>query len=232
MIKNGTTDGNSTPARPRPLSPNIQIYRPQLTSVLSIANRITGLILSLGAVGLVIWLSAAAAGPQAYGVVQSVIGSRVGQVALFGCTFAFFLHLCGGIRHLVWDTVNSFAPRSIYISGWTVVVASVALTVTAWRSGCWSRVGPNESPFVPLAPGSRPWARFGQKWRPALVGGTHHSSRACASVLMVRRLNCRSLRERLRGLHRLDQVAACHQLHDPLVDRTISSFRARSAGGD
>ena len=44
---------------PRPLSPNIQIYRPQLTSVLSIANRITGVILTLGAVGLVIWLSAA-----------------------------------------------------------------------------------------------------------------------------------------------------------------------------
>jgi succinate dehydrogenase / fumarate reductase cytochrome b subunit len=132
MIKNGTTDGNSTPARPRPLSPNIQIYRPQLTSVLSIANRITGVILSLSAVGVVIWLSAAAAGPRAYGVVQSVMGSWAGQVALFGCTFAFFLHLCGGIRHLVWDTVHGFALRSIYISGWTVVVSSVALTVTAW----------------------------------------------------------------------------------------------------
>jgi succinate dehydrogenase / fumarate reductase cytochrome b subunit len=45
--------------RPRPLSPNIRIYRPQLTSVLSIANRITGVVLSLGAVGLVIWLGAA-----------------------------------------------------------------------------------------------------------------------------------------------------------------------------
>jgi len=132
MIKNGTTDGNSTPARPRPLSPNIQIYRPQLTSVLSIANRITGLILTLGAVGLVIWLSAAAAGPQTYGVVQSMIGSWVGQVVLFGCTFAFFLHLCGGIRHLVWDTVHGFELRSIYISGWTVVLSSVSLTVAVW----------------------------------------------------------------------------------------------------
>ncbi len=134
MIKNATTDCNSTPARPRPLSPNIQIYRPQLTSVLSIANRITGVILSFGAVGLVIWLSAAAAGPRAYGVVQSVIGSWAGQVALFGCTFAF-LHLCGGIRHLVWDTVHGFELRSIYISGWTVVVSSVALTVSAWVIG-------------------------------------------------------------------------------------------------
>lgn len=131
MIDTGA-NGNSTPARPRPLSPNIQIYRPQLTSVLSIANRVTGLILNLGAVGLVIWLSAAAAGPQTYSVVQSGIGCWVGQLVLFGCTFAFFLHLCGGIRHLVWDTVHGFELRSIYISGWTVVAASVVLTAAAW----------------------------------------------------------------------------------------------------
>lgn len=129
---NRTTNGNTTPARVRPLSPNIQIYRPQLTSVLSIANRITGVVLSLGAVGLVVWLSAGASGPRTYGVVQSAVGSWFGQVVLFGCTFAFFLHLCGGIRHLVWDTVHGFELRSIYISGWTVVAASVALTAAAW----------------------------------------------------------------------------------------------------
>lgn len=129
-----TTNSNSTPARPRPLSPNIQIYRPQLTSVLSIANRITGVTLSLGAIGLVVWLSAAATGAQAYGIVQSAIGSWPGKVALFGCTFAFFLHMCGGIRHLVWDTVHGFQLRSIYVSGWAVVAASVALTVAAWTA--------------------------------------------------------------------------------------------------
>lgn len=118
--------------RPRPLSPNIQIYRPQLTSVLSVLNRITGIVLSLGAVALVVWLLAAAAGPQAYSVVQGVISSWIGQVVLFGLTFALFLHLCGGIRHLVWDTVHGFELRSIYISGWVVVAASVALTLAAW----------------------------------------------------------------------------------------------------
>lgn len=129
---NKTPNGSATPARVLPLSPNIQIYRPQLTSVLSIANRITGVVLSLGAVGLVVWLSAAASGPRAYGVVQSAVGSWFGQVVLLGCTLAFFLHLCGGIRHLVWDTVHGFELRSIYISGWTVVAASVALTAAAW----------------------------------------------------------------------------------------------------
>jgi succinate dehydrogenase / fumarate reductase cytochrome b subunit len=122
-------------SRPRPQSPNIQIYRPQLTSVLSIANRMTGVVLSLGAVGLVIWLSATATGPGAYGAVRGVIASWPGQVVLLGCTFAFFLHLCGGIRHLFWDTARGFELRSIYMSGWAVVAASVILTLAAWIAG-------------------------------------------------------------------------------------------------
>ena len=123
---------NPTAKRPRPLSPNVQIYRPQLTSVLSILNRISGSILSACAVVLVVWLVAATTKPQAYAVVQGAIASWIGQVVLFGATFAFFLHFCGGIRHLVWDTVHGFELRSIYISGWAVVAASVVLTVAAW----------------------------------------------------------------------------------------------------
>ena len=125
---------NSAAKRDRPLSPNIQIYRPQLTSVLSIVNRITGVTLSIYAVALVVWLVAAATGPWTYATVQAATATRIGQIALLGCTFAFFLHLCGGIRHLVWDTVHGFELRSIYISGWTVVAASVVLTVAAWAA--------------------------------------------------------------------------------------------------
>lgn len=126
---------NSTQNRARPLSPNIQIYRPQLTSVLSIANRITGVALSLYAVVLVVWLVAAAAGPHAYATVHVFIRSWTGQILLFGCTFSFFLHLCGGIRHLSWDAGYGFDLRAIYASGWTVVVISTALTVIAWIAG-------------------------------------------------------------------------------------------------
>ncbi len=126
---------NSTPNRARPLSPNIQIYRPQLTSVLSIANRITGVALSLYAVVLVVWLVAAAAGPHAYSTVHVFIRSWAGQILLFGCTFSFFLHLCGGVRHLVWDAGYGFELRAIYASGWAMVVASAALTVAAWIAG-------------------------------------------------------------------------------------------------
>ena len=118
--------------RTRPLSPNIQIYRPQLTSVLSIMNRLTGIALSLFAVALVVWLMAAAEGPQSYSIIQRFIRSWAGQVLLLGWTFSFYFHLCGGIRHLVWDAGHGFELRSIYATGWIVVSASVALTVATW----------------------------------------------------------------------------------------------------
>lgn len=120
--------------RARPLSPNIQIYRPQLTSVISIGYRITGIALCVYAVGLVVWLLAAAAGPQAYSTVQAFIGSWVGQILLFGGTFAFFWHLCGGIRDLVWDAGYGYELRTIYVSGWAVVAASVLLTLVTWAA--------------------------------------------------------------------------------------------------
>jgi succinate dehydrogenase / fumarate reductase cytochrome b subunit len=129
---------NQMAKRSRPRSPNIQIYRPQLTSVLSIVNRITGVLLSVCAVVLVVWLVAAATGPNVYAVVQDAIASWIGRIVLFGATFAFFLHLCGGIRHLVWDTVHGFELRSIYASGWAVVAASVVLTVAAWLTSLFA----------------------------------------------------------------------------------------------
>lgn len=119
----------------RPLSPGLQIYRPQLTSVLSFSHRITGIALSIGAVLLVVWLIAAAAGPQAYSTVQGFMRSWLGLVLLFGWTFSFFFHLCNGIRHLFWDAGYGFELRTIYASGWTVVAGSTLLTVAAWIAG-------------------------------------------------------------------------------------------------
>lgn len=122
----------SNSAVERPQSPNIQIYRPQLTSVLSIANRISGVALSFAAVGLVVWLIAAAAGPHSYAAVQDVLDSIIGRIVLVAMTFALFFHLCAGIRHLAWDAGYGFELSAIYASGWAVVVASVLLTAAAW----------------------------------------------------------------------------------------------------
>ena len=100
--------------------------------MLSIANRITGVFLSAAALGLVVWLVAAATGPHAYAAVQGVLASAIGQIVLFAATFAFLLHFCGGIRHLIWDAGYGFELSAIYASGWAVVGLSIILTLASW----------------------------------------------------------------------------------------------------
>lgn len=115
-----------------PLSPHIQIYRPQLTSVLSITHRVTGVALSAGSVLLVAWLVAAAAGPHAFSGARAFVHSPGGLLLLLLWTFSLFFHLCNGIRHLFWDAGRGFDLRTIYLSGWTVVASTVVLTGLAW----------------------------------------------------------------------------------------------------
>ncbi|MBV8119177.1 MAG: succinate dehydrogenase, cytochrome b556 subunit [Alphaproteobacteria bacterium] len=119
----------------RPLSPHLQIYRWQLTSVMSILHRAAGLALTAGAVLLVWWLVAAASGPEAYAGVQNFLGSWVGVALLLGWSAALFYHLCNGIRHLTWDTGHALDLRSTYIGGWVVVIAAAILTAAAWAAG-------------------------------------------------------------------------------------------------
>jgi succinate dehydrogenase / fumarate reductase, cytochrome b subunit len=115
----------------RPLSPHLQVYKPQLTSILSISHRATGVALSVGTLLLVWWLLAAASGPQAYNVVRGFLGSWLGMLMLIGWAYSLFFHLCNGIRHLVWDAGYGLDLPTTYRSGWTVVAASAGLTVAA-----------------------------------------------------------------------------------------------------
>jgi succinate dehydrogenase / fumarate reductase cytochrome b subunit len=116
----------------RPLSPHLQVYRPQLTSVLSITHRFTGVVLAAGLLLLVYWLAALAAGDAAYAAALGVLGAWPVKVLLFGFSFAFFYHLANGIRHLWWDSGRGFEISEVNASGWTVVVLSITLTVAAW----------------------------------------------------------------------------------------------------
>ncbi len=116
----------------RPLSPHLQVYRPQLTSMLSIAHRITGVALGVGTLLLVYWLAAAAGGPESYAAAQGFIGSFFGQLLLFGWTIALFYHLANGIRHLFWDAGYGFELPTVQRSGQAVLAATAVLTVVSW----------------------------------------------------------------------------------------------------
>lgn len=122
-------------AHNRPLSPHLQVYKPQLTSVLSISHRATGMALAAGTVLLVWWLLAAAAGPEAFETAQGFMGSWFSLLVLFGFTYALMYHLCNGIRHLFWDAGYGFELETVYSSGWMVVGGSVVLTLVAWIIG-------------------------------------------------------------------------------------------------
>jgi len=111
----------------RPLSP-YWIYRWEITMWLSSLHRITGLLLSAGAIALAVWLIALAGGPQSYAAIQQVFSSRWFKLLLIGWTFSFFLHLANGVRHLAWDVGAGFHPRQIKASGWTVIVVAVVAT--------------------------------------------------------------------------------------------------------
>ncbi|MBL9029618.1 MAG: succinate dehydrogenase, cytochrome b556 subunit [Caedimonas sp.] len=116
----------------RPLSPHLQIYRPQITSVLSISHRITGIVLCSGAFILVIWLATIAGGKDAYEIFYSLSQHWLGKFYLFVLCYCFFYHLCNGIRHLAWDAGYGFDLATVYKSGWAVIGSSAILTLLTW----------------------------------------------------------------------------------------------------
>lgn len=117
-----------------PLSPFMfpTWYRFQITSVLSIVHRLTGIALSIGTILLTWWLVAVAAGGDVFAATHAFIASPIGLLLLFGWSVAFFYHLCSGIRHLAWDAGYGFEIQSAYRSGYAVLAATVLLTVLAW----------------------------------------------------------------------------------------------------
>ena len=117
----------------RPLSPHLQVYRPQLTSVLSIFHRLTGIALSLGTIPLMMWLGAIAMGQEAYLIVLGWFSCPLGITMLLGWAFCFYFHFANGIRHLFWDIGWGFDLNNVYRGGWTVIGFSLGLTVfTFW----------------------------------------------------------------------------------------------------
>jgi succinate dehydrogenase / fumarate reductase cytochrome b subunit len=119
----------------RPLSPHLQVYRWQLTAVLSILHRATGIALAVGALYLAVWVMCAAASPSTYAAFQSFNVSIVGRIVLGGWLYCAFYHLCNGIRHLFWDAGYGFELKDAYRSGWTVVVVSLVVTAVSWIVG-------------------------------------------------------------------------------------------------
>ena len=120
--------------RERPLSPYMlgQTYRFQITSLMSLLHRVSGILLVAGAFGLAWWLLAVAAGGEAYASAAACLASPLGKLALFGFSLSMVYHLLNGIRHLLWDAGWGFELPEVYRSGYTVAGLTVVLTALIW----------------------------------------------------------------------------------------------------
>jgi succinate dehydrogenase / fumarate reductase, cytochrome b subunit len=120
------------PARARPTSPHVGIYRWQIGNTLSILHRATGVALALGLPALCYWLMSLAGGELSYAAAVRAFASPVGILVLVGWTFAFLYHLLNGVRHLFWDVGRGFERTQRHLSGWLVVLGSIVLTAGVW----------------------------------------------------------------------------------------------------
>jgi succinate dehydrogenase / fumarate reductase cytochrome b subunit len=127
------------PARARPTSPHVGLYRWQIGNTLSILHRVTGAALAFGLLALSYWFVSLAGGPDSYGAAARLFASPLGLAILLGWTFSFMFHLLNGVRHLFWDAGKGFERTQRHASGWLAVLGAFALTlcVAAW---VWPRL--------------------------------------------------------------------------------------------
>ena len=114
----------------RPVSPHLSVYRMfRYTLFTSFANRITGLVLSLGLLVLVYWLMAIASGAAAYTRAIDILSLPIFKLFYAALLLTFSYHLVAGLRHLVWDTGRGLERAQSKRSAAIVIVVSVLLMI-------------------------------------------------------------------------------------------------------
>ena len=112
----------------RPLSPHLTVYKPQITSVLSIFHRITGAGLAVSRVVVVFWLASLAIGEVTFKGFNNFLNDPFIIIVLVSSLWALWCHFCTGLRHLYWDTGYGYDLKSVTISGWVAVIFSFVFT--------------------------------------------------------------------------------------------------------
>ena len=112
----------------RPLSPHLTVYKPQITSVLSIFHRITGAGLAVSTTLVVFWLASIAMGKSTFIGFSNFLNNFLVITVLVSSLWALWYHFCTGLRHLYWDMGYGYQLQSVAISGWVAVGCSFLLT--------------------------------------------------------------------------------------------------------
>ena len=118
-----------------PISPHLQIYRWNISSLLSITHRIAGVVNLLALILMFLWLLTFSLGESNYELFLVVINSFAGKFILIGFSWSMSFHIFSGLRHLAWDMGYGFEIKTANISGIIVIVSSLTLTVIFWILG-------------------------------------------------------------------------------------------------
>ena len=115
-----------------PLSPHLQVYRWQVTSVLSILHRITGVITSLGSLLLVLYMLSFAFSRELFDIINLIINNVLGRTVLIGLTFSVLFYFFACLKHLFWDSGYGLDLITAKLTGWATVIVSSLLTIIIW----------------------------------------------------------------------------------------------------
>ena len=118
-----------------PLSPHLQIYRWQISSLISITHRITGILNFLGLIFISIWICSAGISENLFEYFLIFLKSFIGEFFLIGFTWSISYHLLSGIRHLFWDLGYGYEIKTANFSGILVILGSLILTIILWMIG-------------------------------------------------------------------------------------------------
>ena len=115
----------------RPVSPHLQVYRLPITGIISIIHRITGVLLSAGLIFFVYIIYAVAGGSNTYAEMQTFMSQWLMKLIYWGFIYAFFFHLCHGVRHIIWDAGKSIERDSLVRYAIIELAVSLVLTLSA-----------------------------------------------------------------------------------------------------
>ena len=118
-----------------PLSPHLQIYKWQISSLLSIAPRLVGVINILAITLICIWVSSLLFGEISYETTKSFLNSFLGKFILISLCWTFSFHILNEIRHLVWDAGYGFDLKVAKITGALAFFGSFVLTILFYFVG-------------------------------------------------------------------------------------------------
>jgi len=132
---------SKTPQRPyvKPMSPHLQVWRWHVTMLGSILHRVSGIGLYVGAIVVVAWVAALAAGPDVYAQYLTYAANPLALVVWVPLSAGAFYHLASGLRHLLWDTGAGLTPKTANmlstLSIWFAVVATIAFWAVMYLDG-------------------------------------------------------------------------------------------------